>query len=203
MASLEDNRQFDPKVFFHGQPCPRCRANLLDRRNFREIPCRPEEKVYLLKCACDGEVTLGLVYGPETEGEYLRRPSSFLVNHTQFHCPTCKKNPKGAAWFTSSGTNGRGYEMLTLHCRFCKKDSSVFVQVKEIHSDPLPPAIDDLDMAPASALAAGPLTADYLLEFDRQYSEEEIWQALLKLPRIKRPGLSLPAHTETRPEKKP
>lgn len=201
MASLEESQPFDPRVFFHGQPCPRCQARLLDKRNFREMLCRPDEKAYLLKCLCSLEPVIGLVYGPETAGEYLRRPSAFLVSHTGFYCPACKRKPKAASWFISAGTTGRGYEMLTLQCQICKKSSSLLVSIREIHRDPLPPELDELDLAPDQAVAAGPLTADDLLEFDQRYSDEDLWQALLQLPRVSHSRL-LPPRTETRPEKK-
>lgn len=196
MASLESNQPFDPRNFFHGQPCPRCQARRFDRRNFRNISSREGELVFILKCLCDKEMVLGLVYGPETDEAYMRRPAIFLVNHTKFHCPVCKQRPKAANWFSSGGSN-RGYEMMTLNCKHCKQNSSVLVRIREIH-DPLPEAWDEQDMPPPAS-EDGPVTTDYLLEFHGKYSDQDLWEAIAALPRPKR-AMELPAQTQTSPE---
>ena len=203
MASLESSQPFDPRSFFDGQPCPRCKSRTLAKDNFRNIPCRNGERIFILKCHCDKEMVLGLIYGPDTEGAYYRRPGIFLVNHSEFHCPVCKKKPKAADWFISGGSS-RGYEMLTLNCHYCVRNSSILIKIEDLDKGPVPPVVNPLDREPVASAEAGPVSTDYLLEFHGLWSENDLLRALQALPRGESWEIKeLPPKTETRPEKKP
>lgn len=200
MASLEPSQPFDPRSFFDGQPCPRCQARNLDKSGFRDIPCRDGEKVFILKCHCNKEMVLGLIYGPNTDGDYYKRPGIFLVNHSKFHCPVCKEKPKAANWFSSGGST-KGYEMLTLNCHYCVQNSSIMVKIEDLDKGPVPPVVKPLDREPLASAEAGPVTTDYLLEFHGLWSEDDLLRALQGLPSIDWETKVLPPQTETRPKK--
>lgn len=215
MASLDSSNQFDPTSYFHGLPCPVCKAARLDRRNFRIIECvSAHESCFILKCYCQKQLVLGLVIDPGTYADqktlegYLARSGMLLTERTKFYCPSdrcTRRRPKYGAWFVSAGKNEFGFDMLTLDCASCQRKSPILLLVRQKGRDSLPSVPDELDMPPLQAQAAGPITEDYVIGFDKTFSDQEVWAALSDLRSAHLAGerRSLPAQTETRPESRP